>query len=876
MSPLHEETETSKNTVESEDSNMVTQAGEFCYEEPAQNVSSTQVMGFYDQNPSYVCEIASEPDPTSTSVANADCTLGEFMSRPVRIATYSWPVGTPNGINQLLFPWTAFLRNRRVVNRLTTFRNIRGKLHVKFLVNGNNFYYGRMLVSYLPYGSFGSGNFGQARPAGPLTPPIDTVAATCRPHIYLDPATSQGGEMVLPFFNQADALATPSLTDAELNLMGVLWLTSLTPMYHTNGGTTAVSVTVYAWMTDVHMYGPTETNTSILVPQSGTEYGTGVISKPMSILSRFASAMKDAPVIGPYAMATSLAASTTGQIASLFGFSRPRILDDPTPMVPMLCGNMSNYNANDTSISLALDSKQEVTIDPRVVGLSSADELSISHIAGKESLMGRIQWDVGSPENKMLHTQYVTPCFYRSSGPPGPTQEIALSSCGYAAFPFSYWRGTVKYRFQIVASGYHKGRLKVVFDPWVTSFSDEENTAYTRIIDLAEERDFEVDCSWQNNRPSATVAYFNNFSNAVLTAQPSFTNGTISLYVLNELVGPSATTFPIYINMFVSCPDLMVWSPTSERLNTVSYFPFNGTPVPLDEKEEKLEPIVENIDEELEPQSGEVVESDENHAGDPSIPNNPSTTLEMGEDNFADQILSVLAGERITSIRQLLKRYCHHTIFSYACNQTQEVMFQFTLPRMPWYYGSSPTAFDRIGAQTNVPFNKCKTTFYNFYRPAFSGHRGSVRWKFCRMFCSNAQTQFYGAPELATLERKPNDSRYQVNEWIIESPPNATNNISNRARDWVTVAPHGANGMAVSSVTNPNLEIELPWYSQLRFARLADPNYSVQNPQSEGFEFTSFLGRSQTTNYASYMAVGEDFNMMFYHGPPIHYRYAPP
>jgi hypothetical protein len=872
MSPIYEETETSENTVESDDSNIVPQAGEFCYEDAAQNVTQTQVMGFVDQNPSYVCEIASDPDPTMTSVANADCTLGEFMSRPVKIATYSWPVGTPNGINQLLYPWTAFLRNRRVVNRLTTFRNVRGNLHVKFLVNGNNFYYGRMLVSYLPFGAFGSGNFGNARPLGPLTPPIDTVAATCRPHIYLDPSTSQGGEMVLPFFYPQDSLSTPDLTDQILNSLGLLWLTSLTPMFHTNGGTTAVTVTVYAWMTDVYMYGPTETNTSILVPQSGTEYGTGVISKPMSVLSRFASAMKDAPIIGPYAMATSLAASATGQIASLFGFSRPRILTDPAPMVPTLCGNMANYNANDTSISLALDAKQEITIDPRVTGLSSADELFIHHIASKESLMGRVQWDVGTAEGAILHTNFVTPCFYRQSGS-GPTTEIALSSCGFAAFPFSYWRGTVKFRFQIVASGYHKGRMKIVFDPWTTSFATEDNTAYTRIVDLAEERDFEVDCAWQNNRPSCSVAYFSNFGPGTLGAQPSFTNGTLSLYVLNELVGPSATTNPIYINVFISCPDLMLWSPTSERLNTLSYYPLNVTPaLALDTVKEE-----ENTDD-LEPQSG-VVESDENTAGDPSIPNNPSTTLVMGEDSNSDQLIAVLAGERVSSIRQLLKRYCLHTFYGFYCGPDQEKMSEIIHPRMPWYRGSAPNSFDVVGPLNNIGFNKCKTTFYNFYRPAFAGHRGSVRWKYCRSFTGSPTTTSnnFNGQEMSMIERKADDARYVQQEWIIEPPPSNTGGpYMNRIRDWAEIAPHGGDGLAASGVVNPNLEIELPWYSQSRFARYANPNFSENTPQAEGLKFTTFLPQQTSVGFTSYVAVGEDFNMMFYHGPPIHYRYRAP
>jgi len=197
---------------------------------------------------------------------------------------------------------------------------------------------------------------------------------------------------------------------------------------------------------------------------------------------------------------------------------------------------------------------------------------------------------------------------------------------------------------------------------------------------------------------------------------------------------------------------------------------------------------------------------------------------------------------------------------------------------MPWYYGSAPNAVDTIG---NIPFNKCKTTFYNFFRPAFAGHRGSVRWKYCRTFTGTPTllSGKYGGQEMCVLERKSDDSRYERNQWIIEPPegqPGQSDEYNNRVRDWAIVSPHGGNGLVAGGVVNPNLEVELPWYSQTRFARLADPNFSVNNPQPEGLEFSTYMPRASSSAHASFVAVGEDFNMFFYHGPPIHYRYMPP
>jgi hypothetical protein len=147
-----------------------------------------------------------------------------------------------------------------------------------------------------------------------------------------------------------------------------------------------------------------------------------------------------------------------------------------------------------------------------------------------------------------------------------------MPAVAYATFPFEYWKGSLRYRFQIVCSGYHKGRLKIVYDPYgvpqTATVADpaEYNTAYTEIVDIAECNDFTVDVGWGQNTPWRQHLNFpqilgNSFASASgTTPAPALGlnsantigvgNGTLAVYVVNELTVPNSTV----------TADIEVWS----------------------------------------------------------------------------------------------------------------------------------------------------------------------------------------------------------------------------------------------------------------------------------------------------------------------------
>ena len=182
-----------------------------------------------------------------------------------------------------------------------------------------------------------------------------------------------------------------------------------------------------------------------------------------------------------YARATELAASAVSSIATMFGYSRPVQLADITPYKPMYLGNMANTNVPDTSSKLTLDCKQELTIDPRTMGLGMTDEMTIKSIAQRESFLTQFGWQVADSTETLLWNTEVCPVLWNTIS--GTPDELHFPACCFATLPFQRWRGTMKFRFQIVASAFHKGRLKITYDPSYP-LTNEYNTNYTHIIDL--------------------------------------------------------------------------------------------------------------------------------------------------------------------------------------------------------------------------------------------------------------------------------------------------------------------------------------------------------------------------------------------------------
>lgn len=510
-------------------------------------------VAFKDQQKSWSSGVPTDRDPTFSATDTSD-QIKDFLERPVRIDTQLWAYESE--LEYEFNPWTAFFEDARVINRLVNFRNLRGELGVKFMINGNPYYYGRLMASYRPLHNHDNRTI--HRP-GNID---DRVEASQRPHVFIDPNTSEGGELCLPFFWFKNSVSIP---DKEWRNLGLVNISTLARLRHANENRTPLTISIYVYGKNITLSTPTS-HVGAISPQANErendEYGK--ISHPAHSVANWAGYLSEAPIIGPFARATQMIAGGIGGLAQLFGYSRPRDLTPRGTYVYRAGGEMSIANAPTQVTSLGIDNKKEVSIDPRVTGLDGTDDMALIPLAKRESYLTNIVWDPSQPIDTHLMTFEVSPLQGRIDA-----NEYHVAPSAWVSLPFEYWKGTMRFRFSIVSSAFHRGRLKFVWDPDFIAPGLEANfnTNYTTIVDITNQKDFTIEVGWGQSTSYLPVGHMSNFpsySESARISKSAVANGTLSVYVVNELTSPG-DLMPIEILVFTSMmDDFEIASPSPE------------------------------------------------------------------------------------------------------------------------------------------------------------------------------------------------------------------------------------------------------------------------------------------------------------------------
>lgn len=733
-------------------------------------------MAFRDGTEQWHTAFADQYDSTRDVTYHEDVPLSQFFSRPIKVASYTWSTADVTPLFQTIDPWSLFFTNPRVANRITNFQNFSGNLHVKFVMNGNSFLYGRLMADYFPLRAYDT----ISDTTG--TNVLNAIQASQRLHIYLDPCESQAGEMTLPFIWYYDKV---NLTKGEYSSLGTLYLRQLQALKHANAATGDVTITMFVWATNVKLSIPTVHDITGITAQSGTfdEYGTGPVSSMAAAIASAAGRLVTMPVIGRYARATSMMSSAIGKVAALFGFSRPAVISDYSDMRPQYISRIAVTNGGDNVAKLTVEAKQELTIDPTVVGLQGNDELTIHNLVSKESYITQFPWTVARVANDLLWSSRVGPLWAVLGS------SFYFPAMTYATLPFKYWRGSMIYRFQVVASGYHKGRLLVVWDPFYQITGAETNVQYSKIIDLADERDFTFEVGWGNSQawcetqepsgtqPFRTIAFPGDSSN-------NSYNGVISVYVLNELTVPNVTVNnDININVSIrACDDWKVAVPTGAVIA-------------------RLAPESSIV-----PQSGafEEVSTDEKNA--PRI-ETVKETIAMCEP-VVDSTDLVYFGENVVSYRQLMKRY---TLWSSLGTGVAAPAGGATLIKMPDFPPNR--GYSAFGAVANGAnnFNPSNTTILNYLGYAFMAFRGGIRWKVVVSDTLPENAQLISVARSALLNDYTGPYQSTIPEVLTTPYAYSVNRVVNTLDTF-----HSGGHLTISK--QPVLEFETPYYQRRRFS----------------------------------------------------------
>jgi len=487
------------------------------------NSTSGLLTEFFDgAHPNDVCDAPKIADESFSEGYTPGLTLGEWFSRPVKIKTLTWSAN--QFLGDSFNPWYDYFNHPEIKVKLKGYSRLQANLHLKLIVNASPYHYGVGIMSYKPMsgnGLNGAGNFDFS--AGTTSDKLivdsgtytggdvsaSLMVRTCRPHAKFYAESSKGCEMQLPFCYYQNWINLD--TDlSELKQMGNINIYTPTVLRDSSGYGNSVVVTIYAWCDDHKVGGPS------YVMQSGKdeydlqagndEYQDRPVSTAMSAMSKAAAALSIIPVIKPYAMATSKVMAGASTLARWFGFSNPPVIKDVPALLPNYMPNFASPEISTQHDKLSLDPKNEVTVDSRTVGLDGVDHMAISHIIGRYVDYAVLSWGSTMPAEYPLLVQNVTPMVattvpYFGQKTNLEASAIQMTPSAQVGMAFQFWSGKITYKFTVVASQFHRGRLMISYEPDgvlynYTSDSYTGPRTINKIWDISTDPTFEFEVPW--------------------------------------------------------------------------------------------------------------------------------------------------------------------------------------------------------------------------------------------------------------------------------------------------------------------------------------------------------------------------------------------
>jgi len=802
-------------------------------------IPSSRVTSFEN-----VTDVSGEDPDTSSAgshvissiMSSSMLKLDDFPSRPVQILTVS--LTNTTDITASVDPWTTLTGDPSYRAKLRNYGFFKADLHVRLNLSGTQFHYGRVLVAYVPshltnepwQAYLTQANQATVRPAI-LKYLIQTYGAK-----LLNVTDNRPVDMHIPLvvpchmlklFNNATGALAAGTAYEDVGNIGCLYIYTLNQIQCIQASPSTCTLEVYANFENVEWGCPTGSVQAITteaddIPderpstESEDERKIGPVESLATAAATVAGALSKVPQIAPLAKASQMILSGLAGIASWFGWSTPVVtnMHDPIIVKNTPYQNAVNLIGYDTGFRIGVDPKQELTIDPRVGGVSE-DEMTIAALCRKWSLLDIFTWShseaiLGAPMwEAVVHPRARVPISLTAMKLVQPT------TLDFAVTPFNYWRGDIEYMFDFVASGLHRGKVLICYEPNTAQQVLIDGTRYlnkqfTKIVDLQTTQRATFCVEWALNRPWApnlanTALEGSVGSLTTLTTKWQACNGYISVTALTTLQSPN--NGDIYVNVFVRSKNMMVNFPTT------TFFPTQRV----------------------------ITESEDLFAEEETcLPLNPT-----GASTKA--ICDLHFGELPISFRALLKRFAT-TNYATAVSSLIDGMAytaEIIPPLLPNY-------------TTNSTYSP---SLLNYLRYAYLCMRGGIRKR--AHFVSNTQMPTMGQVKVTLYNPASSTTAFAVSASTVNTPQYS----------------YLEGTLEFVPTTNTGIEFEIPFYTNnlYAWANNVDPFSTTSNTIMNGTATRNYLitlecGVNSNIFPVIETATAEDFSLFrFVASPPYTY-----
>jgi hypothetical protein len=687
--------------------------------------------------------------------------LDDFFARPVEIA--STAIASSTDFSAAYPVWDLYTLNPSVRAKLRNFAYIHGDLHVRVVISGTPFHYGRMLLSYQPYAERNvtiAAYDTSIAFSSTFRKPFINYLSQAYGSVTLDVKSNSPVDMVCPFIStkpmhrlfNTSALALADTTSYEdLAEAGRLYIYSINTVESVSATPSDVHLQIYAWMENVQLGCPTAT---IIGITTESETKVGPVERIASSIAEVLRYVSGAPVIGTYARAGAYVCSGIANVSALFGWSRPVMTTVPMYVKNRPFCNGAQFIGGETAKRITCDPEQGLTVDPRYGGVD-VDEMSINYLAGLDSYLHTFAW---VPEDTILSSSIflcrISPSLATYANNNGHLQPTAMM---FATQPFRFWRGDIIFRFEIVCSAYHRGKLAFYYEPNIAQYAliDADlslNKNFIKVVDIQETQSIEFCVRWASPRAWARVntpsQAANNYQTFSSTSQSyEFVNGYIGVSPFTTIQSPDGSG--IEVNVYVRAKEMHV------NVMDDANFP--------DERQIVFQSAEGEMKYDL-----SCVELNESTA----------STRGISQQHF---------GEEIFSFRAALKRYAHNVTIPLGASVASDVAIVAQMPVIP----VAIPMYDTVVVPVTIRH------IYHYLAYGFLGVRGGVRKR---------------------LRHNSHVSQL-AHQHIVQVTLDSIGGTLTPTAVWSLTEPRASSRGTVSFVpdTNGGIEFELPYYSSNLF-----------------------------------------------------------
>lgn len=600
-------------------------------------------------------------------------TLIDFLAKPIILNSGSFSSSdTFSFFNSYSMPYAALQSTNGIVwrQKLAGYFGMRMNMRVRLVVNANKFQQGRYIMGWTPVGGSTKTTSNLKNVSFVQMHNATLIQRTTVHHVEIDLASDTTAELVIPFVSAYKFYPLNTiLASDDYSSLGYLNIYPYSPLAAVTGNT-ACGYTIYVSFEEVSLYGaasaqgggkrqPRHVNEEVANKQNGPVSGIS------SAISRGFKEFKNIPMLGEFATGVSWIADRVTNVASVFGFSKPTAGDSMGKMIVLNNPVHSTVDGDSDARALSYMSKPGVV---PIDGLSGTalDEMDFSFIKTKYAWITSDDWTVGQIAGVTVRDYLISPVVGEQVIG-GARHFIPVS---FLSKHFYLWRGSMKIRLKLVKTEYHSGRLQVAFYPRDEySYTGQQAYVNRMIVDIREHNEIEIVVPYISRSP--WTPYADHI-------------GTLRITVVDPLVAPSSVTQSVNIICELAGGD-------DYEVSGLAQVPLTPTVIV--------------------PQGG---------GDDTSNMKIVSTTIGNTEVRGNPLLMSSLCiGDKVSSVRALLKRYCKFKKMGVNTNSTLNLMGVRIVPDM----------VNATQSTTSVPVDYFAADFISIWASCYLFMSGGIRIK---------------------------------------------------------------------------------------------------------------------------------------------------